>query len=252
MSALTVLTLSVFLASLVEGVEAVTIVLAAGSTRGWRSAVQGTLAALLLLGAVVALFGPSLTLIPINSLRTAVGGLLLVFGLQWLRKAILRASGHKALHDEALIYTRELESARAAPVRHAGIVDDWYGFTVAFKGVLLEGLEVVFIVITFGAGQHHVGEAAIAGAAAVLLVSAAGIIIRAPLTRVPENALKFAVGVLITTFGCFWATEGAGGDWPGGDAALLFLLPSVLLVAVGLVAVLRRAHRRTTPQVAAG
>lgn len=236
--------LSVFLACAVEAVEALTIVLAVGTTRGWRSAVQGVLAALLVLAVVVAALGPALTVIPLKALRLVVGGLLLVFGLGWLRKAVLRASGFKDLRDEAALYQREVDEAQNAQREKKPLVDDWYSFTLSFKGVLLEGLEVAFIALTFGANQHNVSLAAVAAVAAVLAVTAAGFAVRAPLARVPENTLKFAVGVMLTTFGAFWGAEGAGVDWPGGDAALLGVLAYTAAVAIGAVAVLRRLKQR--------
>jgi uncharacterized membrane protein len=236
------LVLSSFLASAVEGVEALTIVLAAGVARGWRSALVGAGAATLTLLAIVAALGPALTLVPISALRLVVGALLLVFGLQWLRKAILRASGFRALHDEDSIFAQELEEARGAEhLERAGV--DWYGFTLAFKGVLLEGLEVAFIVLTFGSTQGSIPLAALGAGAAVLLVAAAGVAVRSPLARVPENTLKFAVGVMLTTFGTFWAAEGAGAHWPGSDAALPVVLAFVVASSALLVAVLRRQRR---------
>jgi uncharacterized membrane protein len=231
---------AVFLASAVEGVEAVTIVLAAGITRGWRSAWTGVATALVVLAAIVAALGPALTALPINVLRLVVGGLLLVFGLQWLRKAILRASGFKALHDEDAIFAEEVAELGAAGAERPGI--DPFGFTVSFKGVLLEGLEVAFIVITFGSNQHNVGLAVLAALAAVLVVVAAGAAAHAPLSRVPENTLKYVVGVMLTSFGIFWGTEGAGGSWPAGDAAIPAIIAFTLATSLGLVAVLRRRH----------
>src|SRR5919199_6511013 len=233
------LVLSAFLASAVEFVEALTIVLASGITRGWRSSLAGVAAATIALAAVVAALGPALTLVPLSGLRLVVGALLLVFGLQWLRKAILRASGYKPLHDEEAAFVRELAAARAA--RHeerAGL--DWYGFTLSFKGVLLEGLEVAFIVLTFGSTQGSIPLAALGAGVAVVLVAAVGVAVRAPLARVPENAMKFAVGVMLTTFGTFWAAEGAGAEWPGGDGALPVLLVFVLATSVALIGVLKR------------
>jgi uncharacterized membrane protein len=171
-----------------------------------------------------------------------VGGLLLIFGLQWLRKAVLRASGAKALHDEREAYEREVAAARSAGTATSGI--DPYAFTIAFKGVLLEGLEVVFIVLTFGANQHRVGLAAVSAGIAVLAVAVAGLVIHAPLQRVPENTLKFVVGVMLTSFGTFWGAEGAGVRWPGGDAALLAIVPATLIFAFGLVVALRRRGSR--------
>jgi uncharacterized membrane protein len=233
------LVLSAFLASAVEMVEALTIVLAAGVTRGWRSSLTGVAAATLALAAVVAALGPALTLVPINALRLVVGALLLVFGLQWLRKAILRASGYKALHDEELIFARELEEARAAGREEkAGL--DWYGFTLSFKGVFLEGMEVAFIVLTFGSTQGSIPLAAVGAAAAIVLVAGVGVLVRAPLARVPENTMKFAVGIMLTTFGIFWTTEGVGGNWPGNDAALPVILVFVAATSALFVSLLRR------------
>jgi uncharacterized membrane protein len=223
------LVLSVFFACAVEAVEALTIVLAVGTTRSWSSTMAGVGAALVVLAGVVAGLGPALTSLPIDALRVAVGGLLLIFGLQWLRKAILRAAGLKAKHDERETYELELAAAAAAG-RRARF--DGYSFAISFKGVLLEGLEVAFIVLTFGANQHRVGLAAAAAGLAVLLVLVAGAAVRAPLARVPENTLKFAVGVMLSSFGMFWGAEGAGASWPGGEAALLAIVPGFLLVAV--------------------
>ena len=206
---------AVFLACLVEAVEALTIVLAAGSTREWRSTLVGVGTGLVALGLVVAILGPRLhPAIPIGPLRLLIGGLLLAFGLQWLRKAILRAAGLQSLHDEGRIYAREVDVARTAAVRRRGFVNDWYAFTLSFKGVLLEGLEVVFIVLTLGGSQHRVGLAALAAVAAVVVVTVTGLLVRAPLARVPENSLKFVVGAMLTGFGIFWSVEGAGASGP--------------------------------------
>jgi uncharacterized membrane protein len=227
-------------------VEALTIVVAAGVTRGWRSSLAGVAAAAATLAVAVAVLGPALTVVPLNSLRLVVGGLLLVFGLQWLRKAILRASGLKALHDEAAIYTRELEEARvAAAVERGGL--DWYGFTLSFKGVFLEGLEVAFIVLTFGSAQGSIPLAAAGAGGALVLVAGVGVAVRAPLARVPENTMKFSVGIMLTTFGIFWAAEGAGAHWPGSDAALLGVLAFVCAFSALLVAVLRRSQVAGAP-----
>jgi len=242
------LAVSVFLACAVEAVEALTIVLAVGHTRSWRSALTGVGAAAIALAALTAALGPALTALPIDALRVVVGGLLLIFGLQWLRKAILRATGLKALHDEQTAYEAEQAAARAAGVAAPSF--DAYSFTIAFKGVLLEGLEVVFIVLTFGANQHNVGLAAAAAGVAVLLVVLAGFAIHAPLTRVPENAMKFAVGVMLTSFGTFWGAEGAGARWPGGDAALLVIVPAMLAVALAIVAAVRRRVATAQPEPA--
>jgi uncharacterized membrane protein len=230
------LAISVFLACAVEAVEALTIVLAVGTTRSWRSALSGAAAAVLVLAVATAILGPRLTSLPIDTLRLVVGGLLLVFGLQWLRKAILRGAGLKSLHDEEEIFREQTAAATAVGAPDDGL--DAYSFTIAFKGVLLEGLEVVFIALTFGANQHRLGLAA--AAAAVLLVVAIGVAIRAPLAKAPENAMKFSVGVMLTSFGIFWGAEGAGAAWPGGDAALLVIVPTVLAFALILVRVFRQ------------
>jgi uncharacterized membrane protein len=226
------------LACAVECVEALTIVLAVGTARSWRSAMTGVGVAVLALAAITAALGPALTALPLGVLRVVVGGLLLIFGLQWVRKAILRASGLKALHDEDAIFARERSSAAGAGSVGDGL--DAYSFTIAFKGVLLEGLEVVFIVLTFGANQHNVPLAALAAGIAVAAVVLAGLLVHAPLARVPENTLKFVVGVMLTSFGIFWGAEGAGAHWPGSDAALLAIVPCVLVFALANVALLRR------------
>jgi uncharacterized membrane protein len=241
MSSNVLLFLATFLASAVEAVEALTIVLAVGVVRGWRSTLFGVGAAAVVLAAIVAALGPALRLIPISTLRLVVGALLLTFGLQWLRKAILRAGGYRSLHDEAAAFAsgRAEAGSAAAP---AGQMD-WYSFTVAFKGVLLEGLEVAFIVVGFGSTQGRLGLAAGAAAAAVILVVAVGVAVRGPLERVPENTLKFVVGVLLSSFGIFWGGEGAGVAWPGSDFAILALAALVGLVSVFLTQVLRRRRQ---------
>ncbi len=236
------LVLATFLASAVETVEALTIVLAMGVTRGWRSVHLGIAAACGALAALVAVLGPGLRLVPIDTLRLVVGAFLLVFGLQWLRKAILRGAGFKPLHDEDEVYHREVRRASdAGPAPRVGV--DWYAFTVTFKGVFLEGVEVVFIVLTFGSAQGNLPLAVVGASAAVLAVSIAGILIHRPLSRVPENAMKFSVGLMLTTFGVFWAGEGAGIDWPGADGAILAIL--VLLTLYSLVQVRWLSHYRT-------
>ncbi len=244
--------IAVFLACAVEAVEAVTIVLAAGTGRkDWRSAGQGVFAALAVLAVTVTVLGPALTAIPLQALRLFVGGLLLVFGLQWLRKAILRASGYKSLHDEVAIFRTQRDAALAAPARHRGRVNDWYAFTLSFKGVLLEGLEVVFIALTFGSNQHNLPLAVLAAASAVVIVAGAGLAVRAPLARVPENGMKFTVGVLLTGFGTFWGAEGAGAEWPHGDTSLPVVVAGVAVLAIGLVVLLRRTSppkRTVAPQ----
>ncbi|MGN6816961.1 MAG: hypothetical protein ACTHK3_12900 [Solirubrobacterales bacterium] len=230
---------SVFLACAVEAVEAFTIVLAVGSTRHWTSTLLGTGAALLALAILTAALGPALQSIPIDVLRLLVGGLLLVFGLQWLRKAVLRAAGAKPLRDERAAFERQsAAAAEAAP--DPGF--DGYAFAISFKAVLLEGLEVVFIVLTFGANQGNIGLAALAAATAVLLVVVAGIAVRAPLASVPENTIKFAVGVLLTSFGIFWGAEGAGTHWPGDEGALPVLVLAVAAAAWLIVLDCRRGR----------
>jgi uncharacterized membrane protein len=232
---------AVFLACMVEAVEALTIVLAAGTSRDWRSAIAGVIAGIMVLALIVAALGPAVTAIPLGGLRLVVGGLLLIFGLQWLRKAILRAGGLKALHDEEAIFASELAAAQAAPAGRRGIVADWYSFTLSFKGVVLEGLEVAFIALTFGANQRNIPLASVAALAAVVVVAVAGVAVRSPLARVPENTMKFVVGVMLTSFGIFWGAEGAGAAWPGSDAALLVVVPAVAVFALVLVVLLRRA-----------
>ncbi|MFL5962103.1 MAG: COG4280 domain-containing protein [Gaiellaceae bacterium] len=249
MSSNILLFLTTFVASAVEAVEALTIVLAVGVVRGWRSTLIGVGAASIVLAAIVAVLGPALRLIPIGTLRFVVGALLLAFGLQWLRKAILRASGYKPLHDEGAAFTRERkEAGTASPAAPKRL--DWYSFTVAFKGVLLEGLEVTFIVITFGSTQGRLGLAAAAGAAAVVVVVAVGLVVRGPLERVPENTLKFVVGVLLTSFGIFWGGEGAGVEWPGGDVAILGLIAFLGLLSIALTRRLRRRRTALRPATA--
>jgi Ca2+/H+ antiporter, TMEM165/GDT1 family len=248
---------STFLASAVEFVEAFTIVLAMGVTRGWRSALAGTIAALVVLTGVTIVAGYALIRwFPESLLQLVVGTLLLIFGLQWLRKAILRASGLKALHDEDATYREEVEAAeRAGHERVAGL--DWFAFVVTFKGVLLEGLEVVFIVITFGLNADDVPTAAIGAAAGGVVVLVAAIALHRPLARVPENTIKMAVGLLLSTFGTFWAVEGLGVaregseslEWPGGDLALLAIL--AVWCAVAWLSVRALGPRAPSPAAAA-
>ncbi len=232
------LVVSVFLASAVEAVEALTIVLALGSTRSWSSSLLGAGAGAAILAALTAALGPALVSVPISDLRLVIGGLLLVFGLQWLRKAVLRAAGLKAVHDELAAFERETRSAQSAARPRGGF--DGYAFTISLKGVWLEGLEVVFIVLTFGANQHRVGLAALAAAASVALVMLAGFIVRAPLSRVPENTMKFVVGVMLTSFGAFWGAEGAGAHWPGGESLLPVLVLAIAAASLLMVGDLRR------------
>jgi uncharacterized membrane protein len=239
----TLVLLGAFLASAVEMVEALTIVLGVGIVRGWRSTLIGAAAATIVLAALVAALGPALRVVPIETLRLVVGALLLAFGLQWLRKAILRSSGYTPMHDEDELFRRHrAQAAAAGHEEKAGL--DWYSFTVAFKGVLLEGLEVVFIVISFGSAQGRLGLASAGAGAAFVLVVGAGVLARGPLERIPENTIKFAVGLLLTTFGCFWSAEGAGVDWPGDELALLALL--AFLAACSWLAVRALRRRRVT------
>ncbi len=243
------LILTVFLACTVEAVEALTIILAAGITREWKSTFQGMAAALVVLVVITAIVGPAISYLPLTALRLVVGALLAIFGLQWLRKAVLRATGYKALHDEASAYVKEVAAAQQAAKESRRGVRDWYAFTLAFKGVLLEGLEVVFIVVTFGDNQHNVLAASIGAIAAIIVVVITGIAVRVPLTKVPENWMKFCVGVMLTSFGTFWGAEGAGVTWPGNDGALLAVIPVVALVAVGCIFWLKRrsAARNAVP-----
>ena len=237
------LLVAVFLASAVEVVEALTIVLAVGVTRGWRSTLLGVAAAVAVLIGLVAVLGPALASLPIDVLRVVIGGLLLVFGLQWLRKAILRAAGYTPLHDEASIYSRAVKESVDAG-RSSGPQMDWYAFTLAFKSVLLEGLEVVFIVLTFGAVAGSFVPAVVGAALAIVIVVAAGVALRAPLTRVPENRLKFVVGAMLTTFGLFWSMEGLGIEWPLADVAIPFILLYVVVASIGLVRLLQQKRLR--------
>jgi uncharacterized membrane protein len=241
-----------FLASAVESVEAFTIVLAMGLSRSWRAALTGTAAALLALTAVTAVAGVALIhWISESALQLVIGTLLLLFGLQWLRKAILRASGLASLHDEEAAFRAEQEAARLAGHKtRLGL--DWTAFIISFKGVFLEGLEVVFIVITFGLSatrdnSHGLLVASASAALAGLLVAAVGIIARGPLSAVPENTMKYAVGLLLTSFGTFWAVEGLGyfgsGEsltWPGQDWAILGLVVGGLGLSRLAVGGLRR------------
>jgi uncharacterized membrane protein len=242
----TLVVLGAFLASAVEMVEALTIVLGVGIVRGWRAPLIGALSAAGVLAVLVAALGPALQVIPIGSLRFVVGALLLAFGLQWLRKAVLRAGGYKPLHDEDEAFLRQREQAAGAAYEEkAGL--DWYAFTVSFKGVLLEGLEVVFIVLAFGSGQGQLGLAALGAAVAVVVVVAAGVVAKGPLSRVPENTIKFGVGLLLTSFGCFWAAEGAGVDWPGDELSLLGVIAFLGASSFALARLLRRQRSRLVP-----
>lgn len=247
-----------FLASSVEFVEAFTIVLVVGVTVNWRSSFVGLAAAVVALAVIVAVFGVSLIhVIPIGALRLVVGVLLLLFGMKWLKKSLLRYSGLKALHDEEAIYEeqlRELKSRGTAPTKRV----DPFGVVTSFKSVLLEGLEVAFIVLTFGiqansSGSHGAGGgiaiASLGAAAALVIVVIAGAAVRAPLQRVPENTLKFVVGIMLSTFGTFWGGEGLGIRWWGEDLFLLAIIGFYLILSLGIVLWLRSAPRlRVTTQ----
>lgn len=232
--------LAAFMASMVEFVEALTIVLAVGVVRGWRSALLGATAGLVVLVGLVAILGRSLAGVPLPVLQLVVGILLLMFGLRWLRKAILRASGVLALHDEAQAFARETESLRRQGSASAGI--DKIAFLATFKAVVLEGMEVVFIVIALGADGRLLMPAVAGAGLALAVVVALGLVLHRPLANVPENTLKFGVGVMLSAFGTFWAGEGIGLEWPGHDWIILALIAAFLVVALGLVAVCK--HRR--------
>ena len=233
-----------FLASLVEVVEAFTIVLAVGTLRGWRPAILGTVAGVALLLMTVAALGPLLDRVPIHLLQFVIGLLLLFFGLRWLRKAILRAAGFIALHDEDVIFTMEQADLREKTSRsHAGA--DWIAGFAAFKAVVLEGLEVVFIVIAVGAagGGGMIVAASIGAMAACVLVLLIGLFVHRPLARVPENTLKFVVGMMLSSFGVFWTGEALGVAWPGQDAAVPAIAIAFLAFSSLVIARLRRGKR---------
>jgi Ca2+/H+ antiporter, TMEM165/GDT1 family len=223
-----------FLASLVEAAEAVTIVLAVATVRGWRSAGSGALAGLASLALIVLTLGALLERIPLRALQFVIGVLLLLFGMRWLRKAILRAAHIIPLHDEQIAFARETARLRKETQRLRRL--DWAAALASFKAVLLEGLEVVFIVLAVGAGRGLVGAASLGAMAACTLVVGIGVAVRRPLARLPENTLKFGVGVLLSAFGVFWAGEGLGVPWPGRDLALLSIAALFLLVALGAIA----------------
>jgi uncharacterized membrane protein len=230
--------LAAFMASLVEFVEALTVVLAVGFVRGWRAALTGSGAALLVLLAMIAVLGPALTRIPLDKVQLFVGALLLLFGLRWLRKAILRAAGVIPLHDEAAAFAEQTSSLRRLGSAGRGL--DTVGFAAAFKITMLEGIEVVFIVIAIGAGGVGLLAPACIGAlAALLVVLALGVLVHKPLRRVPENTLKLAVGVLLSAFGTFWFGEGIGVPWPAQDWSILALVAGFLAIAVLMVPLCR-------------
>ena len=227
-----------FLASLVEVIEAFTIVLAAGTLRGWRAAISGTAAGLAVLALIVVALGPLLDQVPLHLLQLGIGALLLLFGMGWLRKAVLRAAGIVPLHDENAAFAAETGSLSDATRPHPSGFD-WLGGVMAFKAVLLEGLEVVFIVIAVGAGRGLLVPAALGALAACIVILGIGAIVHRPLSRVPENTLKFAVGVILSAFGVFWTGEGLGIAWPGADLMILFFGGAFLLVGLGAVAIVR-------------
>jgi uncharacterized membrane protein len=255
-----VVTVSAFAASLVEFVEAFTIVLVVGVTINWRSALAGTAAAVLALAALIGLFGTALVQwVPLDVLRLVVGTILILFGLKWLKKAILRYAGLKALHDEEAIFEQEQAEIRARGERSSQELSK-FGVALAFKSVLLEGLEVAFIVITFGVSAARteaeksagLASAALGALAALGLVIVVGALVHAPLRRVPENTLKFIVGIMLTVFGTFWAGEGLGIEWWGEDLSLIVLLGAYLLLSWALIVWLRSyARPALTPNTAA-
>jgi Ca2+/H+ antiporter, TMEM165/GDT1 family len=244
--------IAAFVACFVEMVEATTIVMAMGFTRSWRSALTGTAAAIGVLAVVTLVAGYALTtFLPEAALQLAIGGLLLIFGLQWLRKAILRASGRKSVHDEDAIYRKQVEAAKAEGTSADGL--DMFSFMVSFKGVFLEGMEVVFIVITFGLNAHNIPAASVGAAAAVVVVLALAFALKRPLSMINENMLKYVVGLLLASFGTYWSIEGVGIfrhahqslAWPGQDLAILGLLVVWFLLTRVFIAALRKPSTPT-------
>ena len=231
--------LAAFLSSLVEAVEALTIVLSVATVRGWKPAGIGALAGVGTLALIVLLLGPLLDRVPLHGLQLVIGILLLLFGMRWLRKAILRAAGVIPLHDETAIFAAETAALRQHAKEHATRLD-WLAGLASYKAMLLEGLEVVFIVIAVGAGRGLLVPASIGALAACALVAVVGLVVHRPLARVPENALKFTVGVMLSAFGLFWTGEGLGVSWPGADLIILAFAALLLLVAALAVVVLRR------------
>lgn len=235
-------TLAAFLASLVEFIEALTVVLAVGTVRGWRGALGGSGAAIAALLLLVAVLGSALTRLPLRVVQIGIGALLLLFGMRWLRKTILRAAGVIERRDEAAAYERHAQSLRLGSARPAGW--DAVAIATAFKITMLEGLEVVFIVIAVGAGGTGLLVPASLGAlAALIVVALLGWAVHRPLAAVPENAMKLVVGALLTAFGTFWIAEGAEFDWPGGDWSIAGLVAAYLLITLAAIAWCRaRAH----------
>ena len=227
-----------FLASAVEMVEALTIILAVGVTRGWRAAFAGIICASIALAGVVIVLGTSLTeLVPIDILQVGVGLLLLIFGMQWLRKAVLRSAGLKAKHDQEAIFQEEMSELMAVSPSGEGI--DWTGFVVSFKGVFLEGLEVAFIVVTFGANSGRLDLAAAGAVAAFFAISMVGVVVHRPLASVPENAIKFTVGIMLMAFGTFWGGEGVGIEWTLQEPMILVLAAFYWALANAFVILLK-------------
>jgi len=239
--------ITVALASAVEATEALTIILASGITRGWRSTFEGAILALACLAVIVGVAGIALIqYVPLYVLRIVVGTLLLIFGLQWLTKAILRQTGFKAPHDERDIYDKQVAAHKRGILRGQR---DSLAFAISFKGVLLEGMEVIMIVISFGlanGSQDQLGTAALAALVAVAVMTAIGAVVAKPLTKVPENYMKLGVGNLLTVFGLFWMGEGVGVQWPLGDIFLLVLLAIIVLATLGLIAYFKRVHESQT------
>jgi len=234
-----------FLSSLVEAVEAMTIVLAVASVRGWRPAVMGALAGLAVLVVLVLALGPLLDQISLHLLQLVIGVLLLLFGMRWLRKAMLRAAGVIPLHDEAIAFATETKELREQTRHEARL--NWVAGLASFKAVVLEGLEVVFIVIAVGAGRGLLGAASLGALAACLVVVVIGFLVHRPLAQVPENTLKFAVGVMLSAFGVFWTGEGLGVPWPGGDFAIPAFAALFLMVALSAVTFTRRLRAQASP-----
>jgi len=235
------------LACTVEMVEALTIVFAVGHTRGWKSAFEGTVVALLALGALVAAFGPALVHVPLTWLRLVVGGVLLIFGMQWLRKAILRATGLKAKHDEDAIYAETVAELQAV----SGSERDRIAFVMAFKGVFLEGLEVVITVLTLGTSAHRLSLAVVTAAVAVVLVAVVGAIVAKQLSKVPENLMKMSVGVLLVSYGTFWVGEGLKVSWPGNDSFLVAFVAIYAVVCFAMVTMIKPTSPASSLEVSA-
>jgi uncharacterized membrane protein len=235
-----------FLGSLVEAVEALTIVLAVATVRSWRTAALGALAGLVLLVLIVLVLGPLIDRVPLQVLQLIIGILLLLFGMRWLRKAILRGAGLIPLHDEAMIFATETAELRDKARRNEAKLD-WLAGLASFKAVVLEGLEVVFIVIAVGAGRGQLIPASLGALAACALVAIVGLGVHRPLARVPENTLKFAVGVMLSAFGVFWIGEGLGVAWPGADLAIVAFVALFGVTALAAVALVQRANTEAVP-----